>query len=375
MTISSGARVSREAANVLVVDDTKENLVAFAAALESPRLNVLTAASAEDALRQLLRADVATVLLDVAMPQMDGYELAALIRARERFRHVPIVMITAFAHDAEQEQRGFEAGADDYLRKPISPELLRAKVLAMVQLCLAAEQHRIRAFGQLARERARAAQLRAAAADDDALLREVAFALRTPLTALKLHVQRALISSAEPRSAFGRHLHCADVQASRMRDVLDQVCEVWEARIASGPRQPVAFQFEDALLEILRGFSRRAALTQPLSLRGGAFQVHWDRALLQAMVAGMLRYALEAAPDSPLIVEVEKGPSGVRLAVHDFCGPDRPSSHPPHSEQVHRSGAALHFAVADRAARAMGGRVELGAASDPAQILVASLRG
>src|SRR5690606_3937409 len=86
------------------------------------------------ALRELLRDKFALILLDVQMPGMDGFETAKLIRQRERNRDVPIIFVTAFSQDDEAMRRGYEIGAVDFLFKPIVPEVLRAKVSALVEL-------------------------------------------------------------------------------------------------------------------------------------------------------------------------------------------------------------------------------------------------
>jgi PAS domain S-box-containing protein len=123
-----------EPVNVLVVDDQRENRVALRAILSSPDYRVLEAASEAEALRHLLREDCALILLDVVMPDTDGFELAALIKQRERTAAVPIIFLTAEANDTGLVRRGYAVGAADYLIKPLLPEVVRAKVAVFVQL-------------------------------------------------------------------------------------------------------------------------------------------------------------------------------------------------------------------------------------------------
>jgi PAS domain S-box-containing protein len=120
-------------AKILLVDDNAENLVALEAVLESPDHELVKAGSGIEALRYLLNDDFAAILLDVKMPEMDGFETAALIRARKRSQHTPILFLTAFKSD-EQLFRGYDLGAVDFLFKPIVPEILQSKVAAFVQL-------------------------------------------------------------------------------------------------------------------------------------------------------------------------------------------------------------------------------------------------
>jgi signal transduction histidine kinase len=121
-------------ADILVVDDDPANLVAIEVALGSLNFNLVKARSGAEALRFLLERDFALILLDVAMPGMDGFETARIIRARERTRHVPIIFVTAFNRDDADILTGYSLGAVDFLFKPIVAEVLRAKASVFVEL-------------------------------------------------------------------------------------------------------------------------------------------------------------------------------------------------------------------------------------------------
>lgn len=106
----------------LLVDDIPENLIALEALLASDRVEVLKAQSGPQALELLLRhGDVALALLDVQMPDMNGFELAELIRGSERTRHIPLIFITAGSREQNWQFRGYESGAVDFLYKPVDP--------------------------------------------------------------------------------------------------------------------------------------------------------------------------------------------------------------------------------------------------------------
>src|SRR5258706_13198372 len=109
-------------ANILVVDDEPHSLKALQALLCGPDRNVVTAASGREALRWTLRAAFALILLDVRMPEMDGFETAALIRKLKRSRNTPIVFLTAAAKHTKWVLRGHQAGGVAYIFKPASPE-------------------------------------------------------------------------------------------------------------------------------------------------------------------------------------------------------------------------------------------------------------
>ena len=121
-------------AKILLVDDQPKNLLALNAMLEPLGQEVVQASSGKEALRFLLRDDFALVLLDVQMPVLDGYEVAELIRARERSRAVPIIFLTAIHRDQRLVARAYTVGAVDYILKPIDPEILRSKVAVFIEL-------------------------------------------------------------------------------------------------------------------------------------------------------------------------------------------------------------------------------------------------
>ncbi len=118
---------------ILLVDDTPENLVSLEAALSGLGEELVLANSGKQALRHLLEDDFAAILLDVRMPEMDGFETAELIRSRPRSRQTPILFLTGYRNE-EHLFRGYDLGAVDFLFKPIVPEVLRSKVAVFVEL-------------------------------------------------------------------------------------------------------------------------------------------------------------------------------------------------------------------------------------------------
>jgi two-component system sensor histidine kinase/response regulator len=196
--------------NILVVDDVPQNLLAMQALLADERTDVLTAESAQAALELLLKHDVALALLDVQMPGMDGYALAELMRGSERTKHVPIIFITAAASDEQRSFRGYEAGAVDFLYKPVDRRVLCSKVavfsdLYRQRLLLAehiAEQERL----------ARVNALMQAALTHD---------IRAPLAALNLNAELLLRRTEVPGLAqTGARIKAATAMLGRQVDHL-----------------------------------------------------------------------------------------------------------------------------------------------------------
>ncbi|NIM13426.1 MAG: response regulator [Candidatus Aminicenantes bacterium] len=124
----------KEKVNILIVDDRKENLLALEALLESPDLRIIKAESGNQALGLMLEFNFALILLDVQMPEMDGFEVAELMRRKEKTRNIPIIFITAIIKEEKYVFKGYEKGAVDYLFKPINPNVLKSKVNVFLEL-------------------------------------------------------------------------------------------------------------------------------------------------------------------------------------------------------------------------------------------------
>jgi signal transduction histidine kinase/CheY-like chemotaxis protein len=121
-------------ANILLVDDRPENLVALEAILDRPEYRLITATSGEEALSIALRETFAVALIDISMPGMNGLEVAVNLKALERSRDIPIIFITAFGNDPEEIHQAYSAGGADYLVKPLDTEIVRKKVAVFVEL-------------------------------------------------------------------------------------------------------------------------------------------------------------------------------------------------------------------------------------------------
>jgi len=114
-------------AKILVVDDRPADLIALEAVLQSLGHEVIRAESSEAALRHALAEDLAFVVLDVSLPEIDGFQLAQVLKQQERTRLVPILFLTAQSGEESFVRRGYASGAIDFLVKPIQPEILKAK--------------------------------------------------------------------------------------------------------------------------------------------------------------------------------------------------------------------------------------------------------
>jgi signal transduction histidine kinase/DNA-binding response OmpR family regulator len=130
----SVARSTSAPVNILLVDDQPAKLLTYEAILGDFGENLIKAGSGQEALRCLLTTDIALALIDVCMPDLDGFELATLIRKHPRFRKTPLIFVSALQVSEFDTLRGYEAGAVDYVPVPVVPEVLRAKVRIFVEL-------------------------------------------------------------------------------------------------------------------------------------------------------------------------------------------------------------------------------------------------
>jgi signal transduction histidine kinase/DNA-binding response OmpR family regulator len=257
-----GSMKTSEPVNILLVDDVPEKLIAIEASLADLGQNIVKAPSGREALRCLLKDDFAVILLDVNMPEMDGFETAALIRERKRSEHTPIIFITAY-NDETQIARGYSLGAVDFISTPIEPEVLRTKVGVFVDLYQKTEAirqqatHRVQlAREQAARQVAEKAMRRAALLAEASRLLSRSLDFDTTLASLHRAVVPALADACqlvlydatqemwfapviaehdrERRAPRGSH--------ARVERVEPQLAEAVREAIESGHAQPVALE-------------------------------------------------------------------------------------------------------------------------------------
>src|SRR6202042_2941810 len=120
--------------NILLVDDQPARLLTYQSVLSELNQNLVTARSGLEALEKLMRDEFAVVLLDVSMPDMDGFEAARLIHEHPRFERTPIIFVTGVHMSELDRLKGYKVGAVDYVAIPVVPEILRSKVAVLVEL-------------------------------------------------------------------------------------------------------------------------------------------------------------------------------------------------------------------------------------------------
>ncbi|WP_312404837.1 hybrid sensor histidine kinase/response regulator [Brevundimonas sp.] len=206
--------------NVLLVDDLEENLLALEALLKRDGLTFLKARSGDEALELLLVHEVALALLDVQMPGMDGFQLAEFMRGTERVRHVPIIFVTAGSTDARRRFQGYEAGAVDFIQKPIEADILRSKAEVFFDLY----RHRREVLIQRDTLSAYADTLREADLNKNQFLAVLGHELRNPVMALKAGLELMERRGAHEGSELIRQR--MRVQVSQLGRLVDDLLDI-----------------------------------------------------------------------------------------------------------------------------------------------------
>jgi signal transduction histidine kinase len=250
--------------NILLVDDQPANLLALEAMLQGLGQNLVKAESGRGALKQLLTNEFAVILLDVKMPDMDGFETAALIRERDKSRDTPIIFLTAADKTHTEAVRGYAVGAVDYLVKPVVPEFVRSKVSVFVELAkkselLRRQAEQLRVGEQAARELAetRAGLVRELEHKNQELESfsyAVSHDLRAPLRRIEAFSRAVLESQHERLDADGRRFFDRIREASRqMSQLIDDVLHLSKVSRAELRQQEVDLSaLATAILERMR---------------------------------------------------------------------------------------------------------------------------
>ncbi|WP_119154734.1 hybrid sensor histidine kinase/response regulator [Caldimonas tepidiphila] len=337
---------------VLVVDDVEQNLLAMEALLARPGIRVLTARGGVEALELLLRHEVAVALLDVQMPEMDGFTLAELMLGAERTRAVPIIFLTGRTEEPQRTFRAYGAGAVDFLHKPVEPQVLLAKVGVFVEL-----------FLQRRQLRERMAELERVIRLNETMAAVLTHDLRTPLSAISLgaEIVRRSAESETVRQA-GARIRSSSARMARMIDQLLDFSRIRSGMLHVEPRPGnLLATCEAAVAEI-----RQARPEARIDLDGqGELDAEFDPDRMMQVFNNLIDNAVQhGAAGVPVGVELDgRAPAQVRVRVRNTgTVPEQARAElftPFRSRpQKDSAGLGLGLYIVDQFVRAHGGRVE-----------------
>ena len=285
--------IAAEPINFLLVDDLEENLLALEALLQRDGLAFLKARSGEEALELLLVHDVALALLDVQMPGMDGFQLAEFMRGNERARHIPIIFLTAGSADLQRRFRGYEAGAVDFIHKPIEPDILRSKANVFFDL----HEQRQQILAQRDELKAYADTLRTMDRHKNEFLAILGHELRNPVMALRaglelLKRQDGVEKDLDIRERMDRQVF----HLARLTEDLLDISRIDQGKISLRKERIALQTILESAIETSRPLIDAARHTLTLEILSEPVWLEADHTRIAQVVSNLLNNAAKYTP-------------------------------------------------------------------------------
>lgn len=299
---------------ILVVDDKQENLIAMEAAFHGSGYELYNATSGKEALALAKTHQFACILLDVQMPVLNGFETAEALRKIPNSEFTPIIFVTAIHRSNEYEELGYNAGAVDYLFKPINVSNLRAKVSIFVKLFLQSEEIKKKnILLEKAIDQSREnEELRLALQSRDEFLMMASHELKTPMTPLYLQMQTFIhlfesgaVNNVEHEKLL-RMLGTSQGQIERLSRLINELVDVSKVSTNKLELNPSVMSLASLAEKVLTDFEaeiKKAGSTITLDIKDRAMG-NWDSFRIEQVIINLVTNALKYGLDKPIHIEV-----------------------------------------------------------------------
>ena len=322
-------------AKLLIVDDLPENLLALEALIKGDDREVFKALSADGALSLLLQHDFALAIIDVQMPDMNGFELAELMRGTEKTRSIPIIFVSAAGRERNYAFTGYENGAVDFLHKPLDTHAVKSKVSVFVELyrqrkamkeqVIALEQSRREQEALLQQLQITRGELEQAVRMRDDFMSIVAHEVRTPLNGLILETQlRKMHLARDNAAAFTLDKVRAMVerderQIKSLIRLIEDMLDVSRIRTGKLSIRPSRMNLTALVENLVRNFQPQIAIAECslICTADPAVEGFWDEFRIEQVVSNLLTNALRYGGKGPIEVRVYQTPEHACVEVQD----------------------------------------------------------
>lgn len=313
---------------ILLVDDRKENLLALQVSLRGEGYDLIEVSSGVEAYQQTILHEFAAILLDVQMPVLDGFETAKLIRLVPQAKTTPIIFVTAIHQTDTYVHQGYEAGAIDYLFKPINPDVLKAKLSILVDLFK--KNHELRIFSQKLKDQiireTENKMLKQQVRSRDEFLSMASHELKTPITPLNLQLQSFLkmvrngtLKTIEDER-LERMLVTAHSQVDRLSETIEKLLDVSRFTTGNVEMSLKTISLNQLVRKTIDSFDiqlRKLGCDCIITADEEVFGT-WDSFRIEQVLINLLANAMKYGPGKPIEISISAHAGDARLSVKDY---------------------------------------------------------